>query len=233
MLHGASNPEPHLAGLDGGQGIRDRCLGRGDAVLIRGKAAPVAPLIPDRGEADSLAQPLCPPEDRLRFTTLPPLLEEPDTADLHKFVGARAIPRVARDDRPDEGIEAPQHVLCRFAFSRLVVVAVIVAHEPLLSGRVRIASVTAHRRWRTAPQDGQGILATTSCREVHDPAGENARQPGRTALRFGEEVPSGRHENCRKLPRLSHFGHRHTGKTVDRRRPAGETIPYPHRVWSG
>ena len=55
MLDGASNPQPHLAGLDGGQRIRDRRLSRSDAVLIRGKAAPLAPLIPHRGEADSLA----------------------------------------------------------------------------------------------------------------------------------------------------------------------------------
>lgn len=135
MLHGASNPQPHLAGLAGGQGIRDRCLSRSDAVLTRGKAAPVAPLIPDGGEADSLAQPLRPPEDRLRFTTLLPLLVQPDAADLHEFVGARSIPREARDDRPDEGLETQQEVLSRFACSRLVVVTVIVAHDPLLPGR--------------------------------------------------------------------------------------------------
>jgi len=168
MLHGASNPQPHLAGLDRGQRIRDRRLSRGDAVLIPGKAAPLAPLIPDRGEADSLAQLLRPPEDRLGFTTLLPLLVEPDTADLHKFVDARSIPCEARDDRPDERLEAQQHFLSRFASSRVVAVAVIVAHDSLLFCRVRVASGDPTSKIPNGAAEKQSSFATASYREVHD-----------------------------------------------------------------
>ena len=100
---------------------------------------PVAPLIPGGGEADSPAHLLRPPEDRLRFATLLLLLVEPDTACLHEFVGARSIPREARDDRPDERLEAQQQILSIVAYSRPMVVVVIVAHDPPLPGRVRVA----------------------------------------------------------------------------------------------
>ena len=201
MIHGASNPQPHLAGLAGGQGIRGRCLGRGDGVLVRGKAGPVAPPITDRGEADSLAQPLRPPEDRLRLTTLLSLLVEPAAADLHEFVGARSIPHEACDDRPDErprgaaGGPPPLRMLspsggcCR--------------HRGALirSSGLRLRCVGDHTSIvaNTAPE-GEGSLATTWCREVHDSAEETPGSREELPYGLGKKYPSSYRGTCPKLP---------------------------------
>jgi len=178
MLHGASNTQPHLAGLGGGQGIRHRCVSQSDGVLVRGEPVPVAALILDCGEADSLAQPLRPPEDRFRLATLLSLLVEPDAADLREFVSACSIPREPRDDQPDERFETQKQVLSCFACSRLMVVVVIVAHGSLLSGRVRVASVTVpkscERRSGKAGQLSHYFVPRSS-----RPYGRNTPAPGK------------------------------------------------------